>query len=67
MHVQDLVLGLVEPHEVQMGPLLWPVKVHLDGFSSLKRINCTTQLGVICKIAEDALNPIGYVIDEDTE
>ncbi|KAK4806804.1 hypothetical protein QYF61_005600 [Mycteria americana] len=53
--VQDLALGLVELHEVHMGPLLKPVK----------GINCITQLGVICKLAEDALNPTVYVIDED--
>ncbi|KAK4828346.1 hypothetical protein QYF61_026007 [Mycteria americana] len=50
--VQDLALGLTELHEVHMGPLLKPVKVPLDGIPSLKHINCTTQLGVICKLAE---------------
>ncbi|KAK4806814.1 hypothetical protein QYF61_005610 [Mycteria americana] len=53
--VQDLALGLVELHEVCGGPLLKPVK----------GINCITQLGVICKLAEDALNPTVYVVDED--
>ncbi|KAK4806258.1 hypothetical protein QYF61_013402 [Mycteria americana] len=53
--VQDLALGLVELHEVHMGPLLKPVK----------SINCTTQLGVFCKLAEGALNPTVYVVDED--
>ncbi|KAK4806919.1 LOW QUALITY PROTEIN: hypothetical protein QYF61_012640 [Mycteria americana] len=52
--VQDLVLGLVELHEVHMGPLLKPVKIPLDGSPSLY---CTTQLGVIYKLAEVALNP----------
>ena len=32
-----------------------------------KHINCTTQLGVIHKLAEGALNPTAYVIGEDTE
>jgi len=32
-HVQDLALGLVEPLEVCMGPLLKPVKVPLDSIS----------------------------------
>ncbi|KAK4821329.1 hypothetical protein QYF61_018234 [Mycteria americana] len=53
--VQDLALGLVKLHEVDMGPLLKPVQ----------HVNCTTQLGVICKLAEHALNPTVYVIDED--
>ncbi|KAK4824302.1 hypothetical protein QYF61_013047, partial [Mycteria americana] len=65
--VQDLALGLVELHGVRMGPLLKPVKVPLDGIPSLKRINCTTQLGLICKLAEGALNPTVYVINKDIE
>ncbi|PKU31887.1 hypothetical protein llap_17806 [Limosa lapponica baueri] len=28
-------------------------------------VNCTTQLGLICKLAEGALNPSVYVTDED--
>ncbi|KAK4810921.1 hypothetical protein QYF61_013329 [Mycteria americana] len=63
--VQALALGLVELHEVHMGPLLKPVQVPLDGIPSLQQINCTTQLGVIRKLAEGALNPTVYVTDED--
>ncbi|KAK4829697.1 hypothetical protein QYF61_006072 [Mycteria americana] len=63
--VQGLALGLVEPHEVHMDPLLKLVKAPLDGLLSLSHVNCITQLGVICKLAEGALNPTVYVIDED--
>ncbi|KAK4817066.1 hypothetical protein QYF61_027095 [Mycteria americana] len=63
--VQDLALGLVEPHEVHMGQVLELVQVPLDGIPSLRRVNCTTQLGVIYKFAEGALDPTVYVIDED--
>ncbi|KAK4807078.1 hypothetical protein QYF61_018419 [Mycteria americana] len=63
--VQDLALGLVEPHESHMGPLLEIVQVPLDDIPSLSQISCTTQLGVICKLAEGALNPTVYVTDED--
>ncbi|KAK4824889.1 hypothetical protein QYF61_021129 [Mycteria americana] len=65
--VQDLALGLVELHEVHRGPLLKLVKVPLDGIPSLKGISCTTRLGVICKLAEGALNPTAYAINKDTE
>ena len=54
--VQHPALGHVEPHHVYMGPLLQPVRVPLDGFPSLQCINYTTQLGVICKLAEGALD-----------
>ncbi|KAK4830572.1 hypothetical protein QYF61_011750 [Mycteria americana] len=60
-HVPDLALGPVELHEVHMGPPLKPVKVPLDGIPSLQRVNHTTQLGVIGKIAEGALNPTVHV------
>ncbi|KAK4823973.1 hypothetical protein QYF61_008592 [Mycteria americana] len=63
--VQDLALGLIEPHEVHKSPLLQLVHVPLDGILSLRRVNRTTQLGVICKLAEGALDPTVYVIDED--
>jgi len=37
---------------------LQPVQVPLDVFLSFQCINCTTQLGVICKPAEGALDAI---------
>ncbi|PKU41222.1 hypothetical protein llap_8474 [Limosa lapponica baueri] len=64
---QDLALGCVEPHEVHSGPLLKPLQVPLDGILSLRCVNHTTQLGVVSKRAEGALDPTVYVIDEDTE
>ena len=67
IQVQDLALGLVEPREVHTDPLLKFVQVPLDVISSLRRVNCTTQLSVICKLAEGTLNPVVYVIDEDIE
>ncbi|KAK4826030.1 hypothetical protein QYF61_003851 [Mycteria americana] len=65
--VQDLALGLDEPHEVHIGPLLQLVQVPLDGILSLRRVDRTTQLGVIFTLAEGALDPTAYVIDEDTK
>jgi len=47
-----------------MGPVLELAQVSLDGSPSLRRVSCTTQLGVVCKLAEGALNPTIYVIDE---
>ncbi|KAK4811117.1 hypothetical protein QYF61_019748 [Mycteria americana] len=57
---QDLAFGLVELHEVCMGPPPKPVKVPLDGIPSLRHVNHTTQLGVIHKLAEGAFNPTVY-------
>ncbi|PKU42438.1 hypothetical protein llap_7238 [Limosa lapponica baueri] len=63
--VQNLALGLVEPHVVHTGTLPEPVQVPLGDIPSLRCVNCTTHLGAVCKLAEGALDPIAYVIDED--
>jgi len=54
--VKDLVLGLVEPHEIHTCPLLKLVQDPLGVIPSLRCVDCTTQLGVICKLDEGALN-----------
>ncbi|KAJ7395165.1 hypothetical protein BTVI_157294 [Pitangus sulphuratus] len=43
------------------------VQVPLDGIPSFRCVNCTTQPGVICKLAEGALDPFVYVTDDETE
>ncbi|GAB0199310.1 feather keratin 1-like [Grus japonensis] len=65
-HVPDLALGLGEGAEFHMGPfLLMPVKIPLDTIPSLKCIRCILQFDVMHKLAEGALNPTTYVVDED--
>ena len=54
--VKHPALGLVESHEVHTRPLLELVQVPLDTIPSLRCVNHTTQLGVICKLAESALD-----------
>lgn len=56
---------LVELHKICLDPLLKLVKVFLDGMPSLQHVNSTTQLDVICKLVEDALSPIIYIINKD--
>ncbi|KAK4826724.1 hypothetical protein QYF61_010977 [Mycteria americana] len=63
--VQDLALSLVEPHTIGLGPSIQPVQVPLQSLPPLKQINTPTQLGVICKLTEDALNPFIQIIDKD--
>ncbi|PKU43223.1 hypothetical protein llap_6461 [Limosa lapponica baueri] len=65
--VQDPPLCLIDLHKVHMGPLLKSVQVPLDGIPSLRHVNCTTQLGVVCKLAEGAPSPTVDVTDEDTK
>ena len=65
--VQDLEFGLVEAHEVCTGPPLKPVKVSLDGIPFFQCVNHTTQLGVIGKLAEGALDPTVHVTAKDVK
>jgi len=62
---QDLALGLVEPHTVGLIPLIQPVQIPLQSLPTLKQINISAQLGVICKLTEGALNPLIQTIDKD--
>ena len=52
---QDLVFGFVEHHEVLLCTLFKSVLVCLDDILSLRHLNCTTQCGVTCKLAEGEL------------
>ncbi|KAK4828751.1 hypothetical protein QYF61_000742 [Mycteria americana] len=63
--VQDLTLGLVEPHTVGVGPLTQPVLTLLQSLPPLKQINTPNKLGVICKLTEGALDPLIQIIDKD--
>jgi len=44
---------------------LWAVKVPLDGIPSVQCVSRTTQLVVVGRHAEDALNPSVHVTDKD--
>ncbi|KAK4816497.1 hypothetical protein QYF61_017458 [Mycteria americana] len=63
--VQDLALGLVEPHTIGPSPSIQPVQVPLQSLPPLKQINTPAQLGVICKLTEGALDPFVQIIDKD--
>ncbi|PKU45342.1 hypothetical protein llap_4361 [Limosa lapponica baueri] len=62
-HVQHLILGLVELQEVCMGPPLKPVQSLW--MASLP--SSATQLGVVSKLAEGALNPTVHVTGKDVK
>ncbi|KAK4811173.1 hypothetical protein QYF61_019804 [Mycteria americana] len=63
--VQDLALGLVKPHTIDLGPSIQPVQVPLQSLPTLQQINTPTQLGVVCKLTEGALDPFVQIIDKD--
>ncbi|PKU38373.1 integral membrane protein dgcr2 idd [Limosa lapponica baueri] len=62
--MQELALGLAEPHTIGLRPMIQPVQIPLS-FRIFKQINISTQLGVICKLTEGAFDPLIQVIDKD--
>ncbi|KAK4811285.1 hypothetical protein QYF61_023337 [Mycteria americana] len=65
--VQDLALGLVKPHTIHPSPSIQPVQVPLQSLPTLQQINTPTQLGVVCKLTEGALDPFVQIIDKDVK
>ncbi|KAK4818444.1 hypothetical protein QYF61_013131 [Mycteria americana] len=63
--VQDLALGLVKPHTIDLSPSIQPVQVSLQSLPTLQQINTPTQLGVVCKLTESTLDPFIQIIDKD--
>ncbi|KAK4820324.1 hypothetical protein QYF61_023557 [Mycteria americana] len=62
---QDLALSLVEPHTIDLGPWIQPVQVPLQSLPTLQQMNTPTQLGVICKLTQGALDPFVQITDKD--
>ena len=62
---QDPALGLVEHHTIDFSPSIQSVQIPLHSLPSLKQINSPTQLGVICKLTEGALNLFTRITDKD--
>jgi len=61
---QDPAFGLVEAHTVGLGPSIHSVQIRLQSLPTLQQIDSPTQLGVICKLTEGALNPLIQIIDK---
>ena len=65
--VQDPAFGLVETHTIGFCPSIQSVQIPLQSLPSLKQIDAATQLGVICKLTEGALNLLIQIFDKDFE
>ncbi|PKU41591.1 hypothetical protein llap_8090 [Limosa lapponica baueri] len=53
--------------EVFKIPSIQPVQIPLQGLSTLQQVNTPTQLGVICKFTEGALDPLIQITDKDVK
>ena len=65
--MEDLALGFLESQEVHLSPLLEPVWVSLNVVLSLGCVDCSTELGVIHKLTESALDSTINVIEDIKE
>ncbi|PKU46103.1 rna-directed dna polymerase from mobile element jockey-like [Limosa lapponica baueri] len=63
----DPALGLIEPHPVGLSPLVQPVQIPLQSPSTLQQVDTPTQLGVVGKFTEGALDPLIEIIDKDVK
>ena len=64
---RTLHLALLNFMRFTQAHLSKPVKVPLEGIPSLQRVDHTTQLGVVVKFAESALDPTVRVADKDVK
>lgn len=65
--LQDFIYGLVSLPRAHMGPPLKPVQVPLGGMPFIQYASCTTQLGVVSRLPEAALDPPVCVTNTDAE
>jgi len=63
--VQVFALPLVELHEAPDSPFLWPVKVPLNGSTTLWHISQSSQFLIFSKPAEGTVCPIMQFGNED--
>ena len=63
--VQDLAFCLVEPHPIGLSPVIQSVQITPQSLLTPRQINTSSQLGVICKFTEGALNALIQVINKD--
>ena len=65
--MQDLTLGPIKTHTINLGPSIQSIQVHLYCLSALRQINIPSQLDVICKFTEGAHNHLIKIINKDVK
>jgi len=63
--VQNPAFGLVEPHTIGLSPSIQSVQIPLQSLPNLEQIDTPTELSVLCKLTEGALNPLIQMTDKD--
>ncbi|KAJ7418788.1 hypothetical protein WISP_57571 [Willisornis vidua] len=65
--VQDLALGLVEPHTFGLSSSIHPVQIPLQNLPTLWQVVIPIQLGVVYIFTKCALNPLIQIINKDID
>lgn len=61
---QDLELGVVEHHTAGLISSVQPIQIHLP---TLRQVNTSSHLYVICRLIEGALSSLVQIISKDTK
>ena len=59
--VQDPAIGLVELHPIGLIPGIQPVHIPLKDLPTSRQVDTSSQLSVICKLTDGALNLFMFV------
>ena len=62
---QSVDIWIAHTQAQHLAPGLVKAHVPLDGIPSCCHTKCTTQLSIVCKLVDAALNPTVYVTDKD--
>ena len=65
--LQEPAVGLVELIPIGLSPAIKPVQIPLKGLPTPRQTDTSSQLGIICKHTEGALNTLIQVISKDIE
>ena len=65
--MQNLTFVLVKFHAIDDCPMLQSIQVPLQGLLSLRRVNSTSQFGIVSKLANGAFNSCMQIIDQNIE
>ena len=65
--VKDLAFCLAEVHTIGLSPAIQPVQIPLQGLPTPRQMDTFSQLDVICKLTEGALNALIQIINKDIE
>ncbi|KAF4794145.1 hypothetical protein TURU_104861 [Turdus rufiventris] len=65
--MQDLALGVIKPHPTGLCPSIQLVQVSLQSPPTFQQIDSCSQISVICKFTNEALNSLIHVINKNIE